>query len=588
MGKLGFKEAGRKLFDALSGTVRRFVFAVVLAAASAVIMIVFVHLQDNLDATQVEWFQRIAMVLVLGVPFALLVKVYLETFEKKSKLLIVGLYALVLAFLVLYLFVGLPELGRTSIIRYTGVSIFFWGVFLIVPFVTGRPKVEIQTFTICWRLLVTMFYCGIIIGGLSGILYSLKELLNVPIVDKHYTDTTLVVAGVILPSFFFAGIPQKDASLHETHTKFFRILLLYVLMPILAAYTAVLYIYFIRILVVHELPNNIIGNLVLWYSIVGVLVLYLSKPETAVNKWAKFFDRWFPRLLLLPLGMMFVAIFIRIHHYGVTEPRYFTIVGGLWSLAMALFVVFSKPEKRRNIIIPLAASFLAVLSVLGPWSAFSLSINSQNQRLSALLTENNLVADGKLVKNSDLSQDVKSNISSDILYFNNYHEIDDITAFSGYETLDDVERAIGFELYEVYYNSQPDYLYYYQKDSDYSFDISPYDYLVFSRNPNARFETQIGTISMSDGFSDSTNDVQQIILSLNDQELFRRSIADFAQALSENYDGQSELDRDALTFTYPLDKMTLTIVFFNIEASDTPDGTETGWAEYIALIDILE
>lgn len=259
MGKQGFREASRKLYEALAGTVRRFVFAVVLAALAAILMIVFVHLQDNLDATQIEWFQRIAMVLVLGVPFALLTKVYLETFEKKSKALMFGLYALVLALLILYLFFGLPKLGSTPMIRYTGISLFLWGMFLIVPFITGKPKVEIHSFIISWRLLVTMFYCGIIFGGLSGILFSLKELLNVPIVDKHYTDTLLVIAGIILPSFFFAGIPQKDAVLPDTHTKFFRILLLYVLMPILLAYTAVLYIYFIRMLAVQELPKNIIG-----------------------------------------------------------------------------------------------------------------------------------------------------------------------------------------------------------------------------------------------------------------------------------------------------------------------------------------
>ncbi len=589
MTKKGFMTLRQKFVDGLAQTMRRFIFAVVLAALAAGVMIAFVHMQDHLTDTQKEWFSRVAMVLALGVPFALLARVLLETFNQKSVLMTLAADGAILAVLTLYLFFGLPDLHGASLIRYTGLNLFLWGMFIIAPFSTGKDKVEIHTFHIAWRLLVTMFYCGIIFGGLSGILFSLKELLNVPIIDKHYTDTLLVVAGIILPSFFFAGIPEKDAVLPDTHTKFFKILLLYVLMPILIAYTTVLYIYFIRMLVVHELPKNIIGNLVLWYAIAGVLVLYLARPETLASKWARFFSRWFPRLMILPLAMMFTAIIIRISQYGVTEPRYFTIVGGLWALSMSVYMGFSKPENLKNVVIPLTASLLALLTVFGPWGAFSVSMHSQNQRLDDMLTENGLISEGKLVKNTALNQDAMNDVSSVILYFNNYHDLSDIKAFSGYETLGAIEKAIGFEMTEWHYSSQSDYYYYYQKDSDYFFDVRDADYMVLSRNADAEFETEIGTISMSNGFSDKDGTgVQQIIFSLDGNEVFRQSISEFVQDINAKYGAQSELSQDALTFTYPLDQMSLTIVFLSIESSVASDDSDSGWAEYIALIDILD
>jgi len=360
------KTAFKKLIDTIKEATSRFPYAIALGVSTAVTMIVFIHLEEAITQAQSEWFQRAAMTLIMGVPIALSIKMIEELFEKQSRWIIHVLRILGLALLTIYFFFGLPHFEMVYIVRYIGFNIFLWGMFLTIPFFKRRELIEVFTFKVGWRLLITGFYCAIIFGGVSGILFSLKELLDVPITSEHYQDAIFIIAGIILPTFFFVGIPKKEDVLPSKLTKFFRILLIYVIMPILTAYTVVLYLYFVKMLFEQALPKNIISNLVLWYSIIGIVILYLARPETNKSRWAKLFDRWFLRLLYIPLAMMFISVFIRVNQYGITEPRYYVIIGGVWILAMTTYIMLKNPKKRKNVIIPLSAAVLALLTVIGP------------------------------------------------------------------------------------------------------------------------------------------------------------------------------------------------------------------------------
>ena len=55
--------------------------------------------------------------------------------------------------------------------------------------------------------------------------------------------------------------------------KFFRILVIYVIAPLLTAYTAVFYIYSLRILLNWGWPDGIVANMVLWYALIGTVTM---------------------------------------------------------------------------------------------------------------------------------------------------------------------------------------------------------------------------------------------------------------------------------------------------------------------------
>lgn len=99
---------------------------------------------------------------------------------------------------------------------------------------------------------------------------------------------------------------------------------------------AILYIYFIQSLVTLEWPKGTVSHLVLWYSAFSAVVLFLLYPLVQENKYIRLFFTWFPKLALPAILVMFAAIGIRIHAYGVTENRYFVVALGLWVFVMLL------------------------------------------------------------------------------------------------------------------------------------------------------------------------------------------------------------------------------------------------------------
>lgn len=584
-----FNSLLNRLSISLSKAVKRFPYAVIFAAMAALTMIIFTHSRDSLTQIQVQWYERIVMVLVLGIPFALSVKMLIELYEKPIKIITIGVRLLCLALLTVYLLYGLPKFDMFYIVRYFCFSLFLWGMLLSIPFLKKRAMSEVFTFKVGWRLLIAVFYCGILYGGFSGILFALKELLNVPIVSEHYQDLLFVIAGVILPSFFFVGIPLRDEKLPDNLTKFFRILLVYVIMPILTVYTAVLYIYFFRMISEQSLPKNIIGNLVLWYSIIGIIVLYMARPEKLKNKWVNVFDKLFPLLLFVPLGMMFTAIFIRIRQYGITELRYYVVIGGVWSLAMIMYLIIRKTEKRNNVIIPLTASLLALLTIVGPWSSFSVSRYSQNNILENIFIQNDMIADGKLVASSSISKSDKEQISSILYYFNNKQELSDAVYIDEDTTISEIEKTLDIEIrnwYPILENRERNNYFFRLREEDITIELGDYDYMHFIRGGISEIKTEIGDIVIESYDQRNNEDSQTIVVRLNDIIIYENDLLYFAKLITEKYPDREELAIDELSFIEESDELIIKIVFFHIEYNGESSSPESAYADFVIMIDI--
>jgi hypothetical protein len=83
-----------------------------------------------------------------------------------------------------------------------------------------------------------------------------------------------------------------------------------------------------------------------------------------------------------------------------------------------IYFLFSK--RKKIILIPLSLSIVAILSVFGPLSAFSISEKSQIKRLEKLLLENNLLQNGKIVPAiGKIPRKAEAEIASIIRYLDN-------------------------------------------------------------------------------------------------------------------------------------------------------------------------
>ncbi|TGE15441.1 DUF4153 domain-containing protein [Hymenobacter elongatus] len=161
-------------------------------------------------------------------------------------------------------------------------------------------------------------------------------------------------------------------------------------------YGGILYAYMGRILVQWELPKGWVSFLILAFSVAGIFALLLIHPirEAAENTWIRTFARWFYRALFPLLGLLAVAIYTRVQQYGITEERYSVLVLAAW---LALIATYFLLRQGRGIIwIPASLAVVALLSVVGPWSAFAVAQRSQHRQLLALSQQYQLLQNGKL------------------------------------------------------------------------------------------------------------------------------------------------------------------------------------------------
>ncbi|MGB4504660.1 MAG: DUF4153 domain-containing protein, partial [Syntrophaceticus sp.] len=304
---------------------------------------------SELQPTHSETLYRITMILALGIPLSLCIKVFLERRDKGKTAILIGLYAAGGLMLILYYFFLLDKLSMVSITRYIAVSLALYLGFLFIPYLPKKEQFEMYIIKVCSGFLITVIYSAVLYLGLAAILLAMDQLLGIQITEKAYFYTGLFVAFIFAPSYFLADIPLPNQQFQqENYSKILRVLLLYIVMPLLTAYTTILYIYFIKIIVLWQWPVGLVSHLVLWYAVIVAAVLFLITPIKDEDKWANRFIKWMPKIILPILIMMFISMGIRINAYGVTENRYFVVVLGLWVSGMMLYFSFIK--KRMNIV----------------------------------------------------------------------------------------------------------------------------------------------------------------------------------------------------------------------------------------------
>ena len=235
------------------------------------------------------------------------------------------------------------------------------------------------------RILTAGFYAAVLFAGLSVALVAIDQLFNANVNSKVYLDL-LTLTGIGFTAFFFmAGVPSDFKTLHTSepvYPKGLKVFTQYVLIPLMLVYLAILLFYEITILVSWRLPKGTVSMLILSYAVVGLLCVLLVFPikERAENRWLMRFSKFIFVMMIPLLVLLVLAIWARIRHYGITEPRYILIVLAIW---LSIITVYFLVSTRHNIrIIPISLSVLALLATFGPQSASNVSSYSQLKRLN--------------------------------------------------------------------------------------------------------------------------------------------------------------------------------------------------------------
>jgi hypothetical protein len=272
------------------------------------------------------------------------------------------------------------------------------------------------------RFLSAILYSGVLFAGLSIAMVALDELLGVEIKERMYGQLFAIIGLGFNTWYFLSTVPPAVSAEEQPYPRALKTFSQYILIPLVAIYVLILYAYTAKILVTWAWPEGWVANLVLGFSVAGILALLFIYPirEREENRWIRTIWRWyFPALFPLTI-LLLLAIWRRVTEYGITPNRYFVLVMGLWLTGL---VVYFTLRKGGNIaVIPLTFLALTLVSAFGPWGALAVSERSQRGRLEQLLVRHDILQNGSIVRaQGDVVSEDAAEISSIVRYLTSMH-----------------------------------------------------------------------------------------------------------------------------------------------------------------------
>ncbi|CCJ33410.1 MULTISPECIES: DUF4153 domain-containing protein [Caloramator] len=553
---MGISKVFKGIINSIYRAINRFPITIALSTMIAALLIAMIEIESRNLGVNTNNLKKLAMTLALGMAISLFIKLWTEREQNKSREIFY--YALDLIFMVAYYFT-IKDFKMVTMSRFFALNLIFYLIFLFIPYFPKRKNFEMYVIKVLSSFFTTVLYSLVLFFGISAILFTIDRLLEVRIKEQMYLYSFILVVFVFAVTYFLANIPQYfEEFTKENFTKLLKILILYIVMPLLSVYTAILYIYFVKIILTRTFPQGIVSHLVLWYSLIVAAVLFFITPIHEDNKWAKIFLMITPKAILPILVMMFISIGIRIQQYGVTENRYYVVIAGIWVFLIMLYFAFTK--SLLNIILPVSLSIFILISNFGPLSSFSISKFSQNKRLENILIRNELLKDGKIVPKSYVNHKDKENISSILSYFERYHSLDDVKYLPKGFQISDMKKVFGFEYTPKVF--QPVMYFNFQRKADErSLNISGYDYLFDMRYMYENTEAK-GIYAKYDYNS-------SVLKIFNgNEEIYSKDLDEFVKKLVIKYKDSGQelimLGTEDLTFTDVTPKVKVKIIFNSI------------------------
>lgn len=525
----------------------------------------------------VEWVQkilsRVMAVLWLGIFFTLAVDVFIERYWSKANIFIrLASYIIQLALLTAYFFLLFPDTGYVSGVRL-GLFAFALGLaFLFIQYMNGKENYEIFITKIIARIVTTGFFMLVLMWGLIAVVFAVKSLLYKDLSNDFFLYSRLFAMCVFAPVYFLSGFPKKEDHFDiGDYNSIQKMVLMYIITPIISIYTVVLYIYFAKILILQAWPKGMVSYLVVSYTFIGLVSIFLLTPYFNKNKWVDIFSNLYLKLVIPLLGMMFVSIGIRVGQFGFTENRYFILIIGLWATFAVIFMNLYKG--RRNVMLPISLAIVAFLTVIGPWSAFNVSVISQNNRLGTLLSKNGMITNGEVTPGKkEVSKSDKEQITSILRYFERQHSFAEVSYLPKGFTLKKMKDVFGFEPVTEYIPPEKTGHFSYYRPENMITEVKDYDIMVpfyyynygyrDEKRPENSYESSYGNIKIN------VNDKSEVIILKDDKELFKYNLMQDIIALSDKYgmDVKKMQVKDELLYKGENNNVKVKILYKSIEA----------------------
>ncbi len=297
------------------------------------------------------------------------------------------------------------------------------------PFITVAKPLELP-YAICWVIaLAAIFACrrqkdnfrfsidslrfpyhvaisGILSLSLAGLLCGIyTSIIYIFDFESYHTGKVLfylvVFPIIVVAPFLFCLFQNKEQDNYDWQAdRFFEILNNWIVTPALLAYTALLYVYGLKILFTWDLPVGMLSYMISIYLFIAVIARACQKLlKKEYYTW--FYSRF--HLIAIPVLVLFwVGVLYRIQEYGFTEGRVYLFVLAILISVITIFA-FNDPKTRYLYFIYLVIGLLASVTFIPPVNAKKIGVISQERRLNDLIKALDLKdAETGLIRNKDI------------------------------------------------------------------------------------------------------------------------------------------------------------------------------------------
>lgn len=252
--------------------------------------------------------------------------------------------------------------------------------------------------------ILTYFEAGIISGIFVCVAFGLFLAIFFSVVyifhimegwERDVLFYSSLTAYLLLQPLFFFVLLDRMLGREVSGVRMLGFLLNWIVTPALLIYTAILYLYALKITVTWSLPEGNVAYMVFGFTMLALIVkaLRLSAFQPRCD-W--FFSR-FSLIALPPLALFWVGTIYRIGEYGLTEPRVWLMICGLlMTLCIALFAL----ERTGRYIYFCAVAFVvfAAVAYIPSMRPKQVALDSQAGRVERIAGELGLFGSrGKIV-----------------------------------------------------------------------------------------------------------------------------------------------------------------------------------------------
>jgi hypothetical protein len=421
---LSFAGWWRGVADGIWAAVRRFPLPLAAGAVGAVAGVVAMrqHGNENLAAA------RVLLTAWLGLPLFLTAALVGQRGPGRT-----GLLSAVAAALLAGCYLGLAGHEDWIYIRFALFVLAAHAILALAPLTRPAPRGDFRPFNLMLfaRTALALLLTHVLYAGLCFALEAVQHLFDLQVPDRLYPQLWFVLLGVFNTAYVLAGVPRDWDQLEGSFPtpRPLEVLARLVLLPLSLLYLAILYVYSVKILVVHQWPRGWVSAPIIVFAAIGMLtVLLLDAGRLTGSRLVRAYCRGFFVALLPLVVLLFLAISRRAFEYGLTEERCLVYAIAVFLAIIAPYFVLSRA--RRLAAIPLILAGMAIVTAVGPLSARSLAVRSQTARVRALLEKNHRLAHGVLVRSAHhVSRKDEHEIGAALMYLDSRQALGPVLAW---------------------------------------------------------------------------------------------------------------------------------------------------------------